>query len=437
MDNDEQFFGRWVPSSRPPLEPLANREAIEQSRGSAQCTRCGHWLTVADQLPNGALYCRQCLQLGRLTTHHKLYTIPEPNQFPMMTESPLTWSGQLKPQQVVAATAIRELAATKRNQLLWAVTGAGKTEILYPALAWALQQGWRVAWASPRVDVCLELAPRLARAFAGVPQAVLHGKQEQPYTYRQLTICTTHQLLRFQAAFDWLIVDEVDAFPLTTSPMLQRAVKQAQKPSGSHIFLTATPGPHLQKLVAQRKIAVTYVPLRYHGYLLPQMKVHLSWQWRQRLLKGQLPGQLVRQLREYQRTGQRFLLFVPHIADLPPIAAALDQAGVVGGVTVHAADAERAEKVQTMRDGRCQFLVTTTILERGVTFPNVAVVILGGDDAVFSTAALVQIAGRAGRHAAHPRGEVTCYCQSQSRTIQQARAMINHLNRQGRQQGGQ
>nr|WP_225426671.1 helicase-related protein [Levilactobacillus tongjiangensis] len=354
-----------------------------------------------------------------------------------MTESPLTWSGQLKPQQVVAATAVRKLAAAKKNQLLWAVTGAGKTEILYPALAWALQQGWRVAWASPRVDVCLELAPRLARAFAGVSQAVLHGKQEQPYTYRQLTICTTHQLLRFQAAFDWLIVDEVDAFPLTTSPMLQRAVKQAQKPSGSHIFLTATPGPHLQKLVAQRKIAVTYVPLRYHGYLLPQMMVHLSWQWRQHLLKGRLPGHLVRQLRGYQQIGQRFLLFVPHVADLAPIAAALAQAGVVGGVTVHAADPERTAKVQAMRDERCQFLVTTTILERGVTFPNVAVVILGGDEAVFSTAALVQIAGRAGRHAAHPRGEVTCYCQSQSRTIQQARAMIGHLNRQGRQQGGQ
>ena len=34
----------------------------------------------------------------------------------------------------------------------------------------------------------------------------------RPYAYCPLTICTTHQLLRFKAAFDLIVVDEVDAF---------------------------------------------------------------------------------------------------------------------------------------------------------------------------------------------------------------------------------
>ncbi|GEO68990.1 DNA/RNA helicase [Levilactobacillus acidifarinae] len=386
-------------------------------------------------MPHRIPYCRHCLNLGRLTSHTKLYTIPEPNQFATLTHSPLTWQGQLSPQQRIAAQAVLRLTQAGRNQLLWAVTGAGKTEIGFPALAWALQRGWRVAWTSPRVDVCLELAPRLARAFA-VPQAVLYGDQPRPYTYCPLTICTTHQLLRFEAAFDWVIVDEVDAFPLATSPLLQLAVRRAQKPTGSHLYLTATPGQDLQRQIRRHQLAVTYLPLRHHGYLLPPLRVKLVANWQSQLDQQRLPGNLLRQVRQYQQTGQRYLLFVPHVKDLARVQQALRRAGIEGGVTVHAADPQRQAKVQAFRERRVSGLVTTTILERGVTFPAVCVLILGGDDLVFSTAALVQIAGRVGRQRDHPGGDVICYATSQTRTIQRAQAMINALNRRGRRLGG-
>ena len=63
----------------------------------------------------------------------------------------------------------------------------------------------------------------------------------QPYAYRQLTICTTHQLLRFYHAFDLLIVDEVDAFPYAMEPGLHYATQQALKPTGGLLLMTATP----------------------------------------------------------------------------------------------------------------------------------------------------------------------------------------------------
>lgn len=436
MIEDEQFWGRQIPLPQAPVNGATGITALKQVGNRLQCQRCTHLLAPTDRLANGEWYCRQCLQLGRLTSQLELYTIPEPNRFVTAPAGGLTWEGQLSPQQERAAQAVRDYVKARKNHLLWAVTGAGKTEIVYPALAWALAQGWRVAWTSPRVDVCLELAPRLRQAFGQVAQALLYGGQEEPYAYCPLTICTVHQLLRFREAFDLIIVDEVDAFPLATSPMLQHAIAAAEKASGCHLYLTATPGDQLQKQVASKQLAVTYVPLRYHGHLLPQIDLQVAWRWRTQLSKDKLPVALIRQMKAYLATRQRFLLFVPHVVDLPIIARALQLAGIQGGVTVHAADVDRAAKVQAMRDRRIPFLITTTILERGVTFPNVNVIILGGDDAVFSTAALVQIAGRVGRSADAPTGEVTCYCHTHTKRVRLARGMIARLNLQGRRLGG-
>ncbi len=88
-----------------------------------------------------------------------------------------------------------------------------------------------------------------------------------------------------------------------------------------------------------------------------------------------------------------------------------------------------------MRDGELDCLVTTTILERGVTFANIDVIVLGADDGVFSTAALVQIAGRAGRKATYPTGLVQFFADSQTQPIKEARRQIRFVNRKARREG--
>lgn len=80
-----------------------------------------------------------------------------------------------------------------------------------------------------------------------------------------------------------------------------------------------------------------------------------------------------------------------------------------------------------MRDGQINFLLTTTILERGVTFPDIDVLVIGADDRVFSTAALVQIAGRVGRSAEAPKGLVQFYVSAKTATIRHAQQQIDHL----------
>lgn len=430
----ENYYGRRVLASRHEVKQSGIQElpTIRIDAGNIRCYRCNHVTAKSlGALPQGEFYCPHCINLGRVSTLNKFYHVPEPNQF-TVTEPVLTWKGKLSPLQQQASEKISRGMADHVQQLLWAVTGAGKTEMMFAGIAAAIERGERIGIASPRVDVCLELFPRLKAAFANCDIALLHGRQELPYHYAQLTICTTHQLLRFYHAFDNLIIDEVDAFPYAANASLLYATKQAIKENGGCLYLTATPGDALLREIKSKRLVVNYLPLRYHGHLLPQIKVRLAFGWRRRLERQQLPPQVIQQLQETLREGHHFLLFVPHIADLALVEAALRHSFTTFRfATVHASDLERLEKVQKMRDGDYDFLVTTSILERGVTFPEIDVYVLGADDPVFFSSALVQIAGRAGRSQSRPTGRVIFWINCNCRQVNQAVSQVKYLNRKG------
>lgn len=430
----ENYYGRRVLASRHEVKQSGIQElpTIRIDAGNIRCYRCNHVTAKSlGALPQGEFYCPHCINLGRVSTLNKFYHVPEPNQF-TVTEPVLTWKGKLSPLQQQASEKISRGMADHVQQLLWAVTGAGKTEMMFAGIAAAIERGERIGIASPRVDVCLELFPRLKAAFANCDIALLHGRQELPYHYAQLTICTTHQLLRFYHAFDNLIIDEVDAFPYAANASLLYATKQAIKENGGCLYLTATPGDALLREIKSKRLVVNYLPLCYHGHLLPQIKVRLAFGWRRRLERQQLPPQVIQQLQETLREGHHFLLFVPHIADLALVEAALRHSFTTFRfATVHASDLERLEKVQKMRDGDYDFLVTTSILERGVTFPEIDVYVLGADDPVFSSSALVQIAGRAGRSQSRPTGRVIFWINCNCRQVNQAVSQVKYLNRKG------
>lgn len=430
----ENYYGRRVLASRHEVKQSGIQElpTIRIDAGNIRCYRCNHVTAKSlGALPQGEFYCPHCINLGRVSTLNKFYHVPEPNQF-TVTEPVLTWKGKLSPLQQQASEKISRGMADHVQQLLWAVTGAGKTEMMFAGIAAAIERGERIGIASPRVDVCLELFPRLKAAFANCDIALLHGRQELPYHYAQLTICTTHQLLRFYHAFDNLIIDEVDAFPYAANASLLYATKQAIKENGGCLYLTATPGDALLREIKSKRLVVNYLPLRYHGHLLPQIKVRLAFGWRRRLERQQLPPQVIQQLQETLKEGHHFLLFVPHIADLALVEAALRHSFTTFRfATVHASDLERLEKVQKMRDGDYDFLVTTSILERGVTFPEIDVYVLGADDPVFSSSALVQIAGRAGRSQSRPTGRVIFWINCNCRQVSQAVSQVKYLNRKG------
>lgn len=409
---------------------LKRRPAMMIKGRWVYCNRCrARHLKQQVQLADGRYYCPACLLLGRICSDDYLMSLPEPNAF-SHCEQPLTWKGQLTHDQQAAAQQIKANFCKRQDHLLWAVTGAGKTEMLFPGLTWALAQGLRIGVASPRVDVCLELFPRFQAAFSQHTIMLLHGRQAEPYYYSQFVLCTTHQLLRFYHAFDILVIDEVDAFPYAQDPQLAFATQQALKTDGARLFLTATPSKQLLYQVRLGKLTLSYLPKRYHGYPLPQPKVRLCFSWQKQLLHNRLPPLLKQLLAVKLKQQQHFLLFVPRIALLPTIAKLLHQTfPELKFATVHASDPARLEKVEQMRQQRLDCLVTTTILERGVTFAGIDVIVLGSEDPVFSVAALVQMAGRVGRKAAHPTGQVDFICAGVTRSLQQACRQIKKLNR--------
>ncbi|MEY8441702.1 helicase-related protein [Lactobacillaceae bacterium 24-114] len=438
MDELEMFYGRRVlwpkveerPAKGPDIVELAT---IEVGERMIHCHRCNAYTDkFTGTLPNNQYYCPNCISLGRVSTLNYFYHVPEPNKF-IVPDKVLSWQGQLSPLQRKTAETVKRNMDNHCHQLLWAVTGAGKTEMMFNAIASALSRGERIAVASPRVDVCLELYPRLQKAFTDFEIALLHGKESTSYAYRQFTVCTTHQLLRFYHAFDNLIVDEVDSFPYAANQSLLYATHQAIKPNGGLLFMTATPGKKLLTEIKKKRLKVSYLPLRYHGNLLPRINLRLAFNWRKKLLAGKLPADLLRAIQKSNNNHYRCLLFVPHVADLEPVAQCLRrQLPKLKFATVHAEDEQRLEKIQKMRKGIFDLLVTTTILERGVTFPEIDVYGIGVDEEIFSSSALVQIAGRAGRANSRPTGDVIFWAGVYTKTIREAQRQIDFMNHKGR-----
>lgn len=390
------------------------------------CQRCGE--VSQEKVPAGFYYCPACLTLGRVDNHSFLYYFPAKRPSPREVE--LFWSGQLSAAQRKIADGLLQDQAEVQSFLLWAVTGAGKTEILFPLLKTFLQAGKRIAVTSPRVDVCNELFLRFRQAFPNEKISLFHG-QERKDTGDQFVVCTVHQLLRYHDFFDLVIVDEVDAFPYAEDPLLHRAVDDAQRATGKRIYLSATPDNALKKKVER----AYYLPARYHRRQLPVPQLLFSWRLEKDLLEGRLSKKILTKIAELLEENN-VLLFCPNISLLTKMADCIQAVfSEVKLTTVFSQDQERLIKVENMRAGRYQLLLTTTILERGVTFEKVSVVVLQASHRVFKKAALVQIAGRADRKGEYRKAEVIFITSEVTRGIKAAINEIKENNHRALQEG--
>ncbi|GAA6113464.1 helicase-related protein [Apilactobacillus apinorum] len=435
IENYNELFGRLVgekdvPSEIKSAQNIKKMVPIKVTKNEIYCKRCGHKTSKNEsQLPNDNFYCPNCINLGRMTLKEPLCFIEEPNLFSHQGKI-LTWDGKLTKEQEKCSNQIIEVINNNQTHLLWAVTGAGKTEMLFKGIAQAIKDNKRVCIASPRVDVCVELFPRIQDAFKNISVVLLHGKSSQSYFYSQLTICTTHQLLRFYHAFDVIIIDEVDSFPFVNDESLHFAVDNAVKDKSAKLYLTATPTAEMIKKIKRKQISASYLPIRFHRHLLPEATIKYVNDWRKLMKKHKLPSLLLNKIKQKIKKRQRFLLFIPKIDDLPVISEILaTQYDSSLWHTVYSSDELRMEKVNDMRTEKVLFLITTTILERGVTFPGIDVIVLGADDEVFTMSSLVQIAGRVGRKKDRPTGEVLFIVDDKTKPVNNAMKQIKYMNR--------
>ena len=401
-------------------ERCGNRESF----GVFPCVRCGEQ----------CLYCRYCLMMGRISECTPLIGWNGPAPVSQLPHAPLQWSGTLSAGQKEASNRVVEAIKQNKELLIWAVCGAGKTEVLFAGIEEALKQQKRVCMATPRTDVVLELTPRLKAAFPHTEIASLYGGSEDRHLYAPLTTATTHQLLRFYHAFDTLILDEVDAFPYTVEESLQYGAIQARNPDSAMVYLTATPNEKWQRECRQGKREFTSIPARFHRKPLPVPQFTWCGNWQKQLTKGKLPPNIIQWIKTRIEADKQTLVFFPHI---PLMEKALQILRKLDPriEAVHAEDPDRKSKVQRMRNQEILMLLTTTILERGVTFPNIDVTVVGAEDSIFTESALVQIAGRAGRSKDHPTGIVTFFHYGKTEDMLKARRQILDMNREGLKRG--
>ncbi|MGG1518948.1 DEAD/DEAH box helicase [Paenibacillus oryzisoli] len=422
-----------------------------------RCKRCGSgsdrlfWSWCAS-CGEDCPYCEACLTMGRVRSCSLLVRGVAAGGAAALEAADGDFSAYLAPwglseaQTAASREGLRYLASSRerldggrgpaaRRFLIWAVTGAGKTEMIFPFIQYIAKQGGRVLIATPRKDVVLELQPRISRAFEAYRVVTLYGGSEERWEQGPITIATTHQLMRFYQAFDLVIIDEIDAFPYHNNPMLGFAAEQVCRPDGITILLSATPPPAVRKAVNRGRMAHVRVPVRFHRHPLPLPRFIQTPSLRRMVQAQRISKSLLVLVQQSVERGAQVFIFVPNIQLVEPVVGLLRREVSVRVEGTSSQDDLRADKVQTFRKRDIRVLVTTTILERGVTVPKSDVFILEADSGLFDDAALVQMAGRAGRSKEDPAGKVVFAAAEVTRSQKEALRQIRTMNRIARKRG--
>lgn len=426
----EDTYGRLLTKSQmtDDLYKIAQEiPAIEKQNGAYVCFRCS---SVIDQklwrLSEDVLYCRACIQLGRLRSDQKLYAIAQQD---FEGQEVLNWKGTLTSYQQEVSDGLIQAVKENQNALVHAVTGAGKTEMMYQVVADSIKDGKAVCIATPRIDVCIELYRRMKEDFS-CPISLLHGESE-PYFRTPLVIATTHQLLKFYKAFDLLIIDEVDAFPYVDNPVLYKAAQNAIKKEGNTLYLTATSTDELDKKVKKKEVSRYSLPRRFHGNPLVVPEIKWVSKIRQKIEKGKISHDLLQLIKQQRQTTYPLLLFVSEIElgkQLKDILKKYFPKEKLGFVSSKTED--RLRIVEEFRNREVSILVSTTILERGVTFPLVDVFVIESNHRLFTKSTLVQISGRVGRSKERPTGQLLFLADGITRAMKNAVKEIKEMNQE-------
>lgn len=331
---------------------------------------------------NNEKYCRACI--GLLGKEAELYKgVIDPNY---------QLGFKLTPYQQALSDQLVSIGLTE-DVLIEAVCGAGKSEIVLELVSCALEKGLRVGWIIALRQVVLQLSERLSSIFSNLKVIGVAGEQTSELD-GDLIVLTAHQLYRYTHAFDLVIVDEPDAYPFKDNVLLHGLLEVACK--GTKIYLTATPDKHLMDDIKNH----LRLDRRPHNRKLVVPSVYKS-------LKTLCFIRLLSLLRRLDKV----LIFVPTRKEAK-------QLGWILRCPYVTSKSRNKENIIDKFDKQGGWLVTTTILERGVTFYGVSVIVFNGSHSVFDEASLVQICGRVDRSFLPMKGECHILCHSLSESIQ-------------------
>ncbi len=373
-----------------------------------RCPRCHNQDLLKVGMKNGQPYCRACIQFQ---------CDPWVARKREKKAVQIQLGYALTVEQQTIADGLIACYRQQQSAMVDAVTGSGKTEIVFGLIQIALAEGKRIGFVIPRRDVVQEMVPRFQQVFPSLTITSVFGGHHDELE-ADLIILTTHQIFRYEKYFDVLIFDEVDAFPYAGNPVLIAMVQRACQ--GMIVYLSAT--FEKQQLIDFKNQGgkVFHLFKRYHGHPLPELSIMI----RPFFIKWIT---LVFLLFQFQKQQVPVFIFVPTIAIgkwmLRFITIFFSNTKLAFSSSV-----DREKIVHQFKHKPDFFLITTAILERGITVSHLQAIIFEADHRLYTTSMLIQMAGRVGRKLISPTGKVILLANYQNRTIQGAQAKIKFAN---------
>ena len=350
------------------------------------CPICGNADIHSVGYLNGKPYCRRCISFKGEEVEYK-------PSYPKKATIHLEY--ELSPEQKELSDKLVENYKTGRDSLVYAVCGSGKTEISLKIIQYVINCGEKVAFALPRRDVAIELYNRLKDIFKNNDVICLYGGHTEDKE-ADIVVLTTHQLYRYKQYFSLIILDEIDAFPFKDDPILHQMFFQSL--CGHYVMMSATPSDEVLSFFKQKDKDILYLSTRFHKHQLPVPIIKVKRPIFQFIF-------LIKKLKQYMTENKPAFIFAPTI-ELCEKYYRYISLFIKGGNYVHSQRVNRKEIIESFRKNRYAFLVTTSVLERGVTVRNLQVIIMQTDHKIYQKGTLIQIAGRVGRKADAPTGEV-------------------------------
>lgn len=372
------------------------------------CPLCGNSDRRYLGVRNGKYYCRKCISFRGQEAE---------NDYPICDKADYKLSYELSKEQKVLSDRLVDNFRYGVHSLVHAVCGSGKTEIVLKVISFALRSGKRVGFTVPRRDVVIELYERFKNIFKNNKVEVIYGGHSSQIE-ADLICLTTHQLFRYQKYFDLLIIDEIDAFPYADNDVLEAFFLRAVK--GRYIMLSATPSEKVLAQFENAQSCVLKLNKRFHGYPLPVPEIKIGKGFIRYII-------LLKEVNNFVKNNKPVFIFCPTIAICESIYDFL-RFFIKKGDYVHSKREERTKIINDFRNGKILFLVTTAVLERGVTIKNLQVIVFNADHKIYDSHALTQIAGRVGRKKEAPNGSVFFVCEEKTKEMEKSINEIRSAN---------